>query len=96
MLKKAYASFRQEINIYRLALKHPRAPRMARWLLGLAIAYAIMPFDIIPDFIPIIGHLDDVVIIPTLIIVARLLIPKEVMEECRKAARGVGPGNPQT
>jgi len=87
MFKEAYNSFRQEIEIYRLVLKHPRTPRMAKWLLGLAVAYALMPFDLIPDFIPVIGHLDDVVIIPGLVILARRLIPKDVIEECRQTVR---------
>ncbi|MGH8015166.1 MAG: YkvA family protein [Candidatus Zixiibacteriota bacterium] len=85
MLKKAYHQFRREIAVYHLVLKHPQTPRLAKWLLGLAVAYALTPFDLFPDFIPIIGHLDDAVIIPGLVIIARRLIPKDVMEECRKA-----------
>ena len=57
---------------------------MAKWCLGVAIAYAINPFDIIPDFIPVVGHLDDVVLIPLLIWIAIKLIPKDVVRECRE------------
>ena len=79
--------FRQEIDFYRLVLKHPRTPRAARFFLGAAIAYAASPIDLIPDFIPIIGHLDDAIILPTLIWLALRLIPKDVIDECRTCVR---------
>jgi len=75
--------FSKEIDFYRLVLKHPRTPRAARFFLGAAIAYAVSPVDLIPDFIPVIGHLDDVVVLPVLIWLAVRLIPKDVMAECR-------------
>ncbi len=56
---------------------------MARILLGVAIAYFLSPIDLIPDFIPGVGHLDDILIVPGLIWLAFRLIPDEVIEVCR-------------
>ncbi len=75
--------FSQEIEFYRLVLKHHRTPRASKILLGVAIAYAVSPIDLIPDFIPVIGYLDDLVILPLLIWLALRLIPKSVITECR-------------
>ena len=83
MLKKATERFRDEIGLYQAALKHPRTPPAARWLLGAAIAYALSPIDLIPDFIPVIGHLDDAIIVPGLVLLAVRMIPQDVLEECR-------------
>ncbi len=54
-------------------------------LLGLAVGYTFLPFDIIPDFIPVIGHLDDAIIIPLLLYVALRFVPKQVIDEHRLA-----------
>ncbi|MBI3621548.1 MAG: DUF1232 domain-containing protein [Nitrospirae bacterium] len=85
-LRAATQAVRRELKFYRLVLSHDRTPRLARWLLGMAVAYALSPVDLIPDVIPVIGHLDDVVIVPLLIMIAVQLIPKDVIEECRVKA----------
>ena len=82
-LKSIAKSFRRELRFYQLVLKDRRTPRVAKFLLGLAVGYALLPFDIIPDFIPVLGQLDDVIIVPVLVIVAVKMIPKVVLEECR-------------
>ncbi|MEK6777097.1 MAG: DUF1232 domain-containing protein [bacterium] len=85
-LKAAAGSLKRELAIYRLVLKHSRTPKIARILLGLAVGYALMPFDLIPDWIPVIGHLDDLVIVPALVIIALKFIPDDVIQECRNKA----------
>ena len=72
-----------EISVYRSVMTDPRCPRLARWLLGGAIAYALSPIDLIPDFIPVIGHLDDALVLPLLVWVALRLVPKELIEGVR-------------
>jgi len=86
-LKAIKDRFKLELNVYRLILSDPRTPRPAKWLLGTAIAYAISPIDLIPDFIPVLGYLDDVLIVPTFVILALKLIPKEIVEDCRRRAK---------
>ncbi len=83
-LKKIATQLKQEFEVYRLVLKHPDTPVLAKILLGLAIAYVLMPFDLIPDFIPVIGQLDDLIIVPLLVYIALKMIPDTLVNECRE------------
>jgi uncharacterized membrane protein YkvA (DUF1232 family) len=86
-LKKLFLRFKQELHLYRNVLADPRTPKLTKILLGSAVAYAVTPVDIIPDFIPVVGHLDDALIIPVLIYLALKTIPKPLLDEHRKALR---------
>ena len=83
LAKKYIARIRGEVRFYQNLLQHPRTPRIAKWLLAFAVGYLLMPFDIIPDFIPILGQLDDLLIIPLVLFTAVKFIPKDVIAECR-------------
>ena len=83
-LKSFSKQLKQELAVYRLVIKHPKTPWLAKLFLGLAIAYLLLPFDLIPDFIPVLGQLDDVVIIPILVYIALLFIPKTIIQDCRE------------
>ena len=85
-LREIRGGIGRELRVYRLVLAHPRCPRRAKILLGAALGYLAMPFDLIPDFIPVIGHLDDAVIVPGLVWLAMRSIPNDVVDECRKQA----------
>lgn len=83
-LKLMDKKFKREVKTYQLVLKHSRTPKLAKWLLGLALGYALMPFDLIPDFIPVFGYLDDAIILPGLVMLAYKVTPKDIIEECRR------------
>jgi uncharacterized membrane protein YkvA (DUF1232 family) len=83
-LRTLSQNLKSEFNFYRLVLEDPGTPRSARLLLGMAVSYALLPCDLIPDFIPVIGYLDDVVIVGGLVLLAMKLIPKEVLREKRE------------
>lgn len=68
------------------AVKHPCVPWYAKALGVFVVAYALSPIDLIPDFIPVLGYLDDVLLLPGLIWLAIRMIPQPVVEECRAKA----------
>lgn len=84
-LKILAQSFRKHTKLYWAVAKDKGTPKISKLLLGLAVGYTFLPLDIIPDFIPVIGHLDDVIIIPLLVYLALKFIPKQVMDEHRLA-----------
>ena len=86
-LKSASRGLKRELNVYRLVLKDSRTPWPAKLLLGLAIGYLVLPYDVIPDFIPVVGQLDDVIIVPAMVILALKMIPRDVVENCRERAK---------
>ncbi|MBI2264299.1 MAG: DUF1232 domain-containing protein [Armatimonadetes bacterium] len=90
-LKSISRSLKTEIAVYRLVLKDPRTPLAARVILSLAVGYALSPLDIIPDFIPIVGHLDDVLIVPGLVFLALRLTPSDIVDDCRRRSSEAGP-----
>lgn len=74
-----------------IAARHPRVPWYAKLLAGAVAAYALSPIDLIPDFIPVLGYVDDAIILPIGIALTIALIPADVMDECRaKAAEREG------
>ncbi len=83
----------ETIALY-LAARHPATPWYARLLAAVVAAYALSPIDLIPDFIPVLGYLDDLVIVPLGLACVRMLIPAHVMAECRRRSRGIVTGKP--
>lgn len=68
------------------AYRHPDTPPLAKGLCVIVVAYALSPIDLIPDFIPVLGYLDDVILLPILIWLAIQLVPERVLTKCRLKA----------
>lgn len=85
--KQSAKQLKAETYALYLAYKHPVTPWYARLLAGLVIAYAFSPLDLVPDFIPVLGYLDDLILVPLGITLALKLIPAAVMAECRAQAK---------
>ncbi|MCS7050618.1 MAG: YkvA family protein [Thermomicrobium sp.] len=83
--RRRVASLEQEVAWLSLVVRHPRASWLVRLVVVLAVAYAASPFDLIPDFVPVLGHLDDLVVLPLLVWIAWRMIPPDVEAECRAA-----------
>jgi len=93
--KQARALKIQTLVLY-YAYRDPRTPWYARLFTGFIVAYAFSPIDLIPDFIPVLGYLDDLVIVPLGVLLALKMIPAQVMAECRaKAEQSIDEGKPQ-
>lgn len=88
-LKERAKKLKTDIPSVFLSLKRKDTPIIAKILAGITVVYALSPIDLIPDFIPVLGYLDDIIILPALIALTLRLIPKEIFEECRKEAEGM-------
>ncbi len=85
-LKQKAKSIKRDTLALYLAFRHPGVPWYARLLAIVVAGYAFSPIDLIPDFIPVIGYLDDLILVPLGIYLVIKLIPETVMEECRNEA----------
>lgn len=85
-VKNKAMEIKRNVFVLFLAYKDPRVPWYARLFAALVVAYAFSPIDLIPDFIPILGYLDDLIIVPLGITLALKMIPTSVIEECRLKA----------
>lgn len=88
-LKQRARRLRAETIALYLAARDPRTPWYAKLLVAGIVAYALSPIDLIPDFVPVLGYLDDLVLIPMGIALAIKLVPDSVLTECRARAQDI-------
>jgi len=81
--KQRARQLKQEAYAMYLALRDPRVPWYARLVAACVVGYAFSPIDLIPDFVPVLGYLDDLIIVPLGIALALKMMPADVMAECR-------------
>jgi len=86
-LRRWAAGLKTEVYAIYLAYRDPRVPWYARLFAAVVVGYALSPIDLIPDFIPVLGYLDDLILIPLGVALALMMIPAPVMQECREQAR---------
>ena len=92
-LKSRARALKNEVHAVYLASKDPRTPWYAKAMVFLVVAYIFSPIDLIPDFIPVLGYLDDLVIVPLGVALAIRMIPPDVLDKARRNAnQGEGPG----
>jgi len=77
------AGLRREVLALSLACRHPLVPWYAKLVGAVVVAYALSPVDLIPDFVPVLGYLDDLVLVPLGVLLVRRLVPPQVLDECR-------------
>ncbi len=78
---------KKEISVLFCLKNRKKIPLISKIFIVIAITYALSPIDLIPDFIPVLGLIDDLLIIPVLIGLSYLFIPKSILKECRKTVR---------
>ena len=93
--RRRVKELQQEAYALYLACRDPRCPWYARVLAAAVVAYVLSPIDLIPDFIPVLGLLDDLILVPLGVLLVRRLVPAEVLEDCRvRAKEAIGRGRP--
>ncbi|MBN9502840.1 MAG: hypothetical protein BGO01_12320 [Armatimonadetes bacterium 55-13] len=89
-LREKAKALKQEVTALVLAMRDSRTPWYAKALGGLVLAYALSPIDLIPDFIPVLGLLDDLILVPLGVALVVRLTPETVLTECREKAKEMG------
>lgn len=88
-LKQKSQKLKTDIPAVFLALRHKDTPFAAKTLALITVMYALSPVDLVPDFIPVLGYLDDLIILPALVAATIKLIPAEVLRQCRKESENM-------
>ena len=86
-LKQKAKQLKSETQVLIIVYKDKRTPLLAKVLIGITIGYLLSPIDLIPDFIPVFGLVDDVIIVPLLIVASIKLIPSDVLNEARETVK---------
>lgn len=87
--KKRAKQLKEDIPALYLAMKSKNTPILAKLLAFLTVAYALSPIDLIPDFIPVLGYLDDLILLPLLVVLTIKIIPKEVWLKSKEQAKAL-------
>ncbi len=88
-LKQRARQLKKDVPAVFLALKRKDTPVIAKVMAGITVGYALSPIDLIPDFIPVLGYLDDLILLPALVALTVKLIPENVMRECREKSENL-------
>ncbi len=88
-LKERASRLKRDVPAVFLALKAKETPIFAKVMAFLTVAYALSPVDLVPDFVPVLGYLDDLIILPALVFLTCKLIPKDVFDKYQEQAEGM-------
>ena len=88
-LKERAKKLKMEIPTVFLALKDQDTPILAKIFASITVVYALSPIDLVPDFIPVLGYLDDIILLPMLVALTKKFIPRDIMERNRREAEGL-------
>lgn len=88
-IKEKAKELNLKISALFLALKRKDTPLAAKFFAGMTVAYALSPIDLVPDFIPVFGYLDDIILLPILIAISIKLIPNDIMADCEIKSEGM-------
>lgn len=88
-LKARAKQLKTDLPAIFLALKDKETSLIAKIFAGITVVYALSPIDFVPDFIPVLGYLDDVILLPVLVALTIKFIPKDMLEKYRKKAEGM-------
>ena len=87
--KEKINELKRDISAIYIALKNKYTPVYSKIIAAITVGYALSPIDLVPDFVPILGYLDDMIILPLLIFLSIKLIPKDIMQKAREEAKDI-------